>query len=448
MNREIPLAERMRPRDFDEIHGQDHIAGAGSSFRKLVESDSLRSVIFWGPPGSGKTTLARVIATKTSSLFTSLSAVSAGVKDVRKVIEAAGQARKLEGRGTILFLDEIHRFNKAQQDAFLPHIESGAITLIGATTENPSFEVITPLLSRSNVIIFKSLDEDAIRALLMDALEDSERGLGGTGVEVEKEVLDAISTWCDGDASRALNILETLAGVSTAGKDGVRPIDIELFKQVLDRKFVSYDKEGEEHFNTISALHKSMRNSDPDASIYWLGRMLEGGDDPLYVARRIVRFASEDIGMADPRALQIAMAAQQAVHFIGMPEGALALAEAAVYMATAPKSNALYSAYKQVQADIQQTRNEPVPLQIRNAPTRLMKSSGYGSGYKYAHDYPEAVTDLQCLPDSLKNRTYFKPTSRGFERTITERMEFLKQLRSELADKNKEKRGKTNEDED
>jgi putative ATPase len=428
-----PLAERMRPADFDEFVGQEDIVGENSSLRRLIERDQLRSVIFWGPPGSGKTTLARLIAEKTEAAFTALSAVSAGVKDVRQVIEAAQQRLDFEQRRTILFLDEIHRFNKAQQDAFLPHIEAGTIILIGATTENPSFEVNTPLLSRSTVVVFKPLDEASIREILLLAIEDNQRGLGKYKIEMEDDVYELLSDYCDGDARRALNTLETMVMTATQKKDGVIKLDQKSFRDSIGRKFVGHDRAGEEHFNTISALHKSMRNSDPDATLYWLGRMLEGGDDPLYVARRIVRFASEDVGMADPRALQVAMSAQQAVHFIGLPEGALALAEAAVYMATAPKSNALYVAYKEVQRDIQKTRNEPVPMQIRNAPTNLMKQVGYGSGYKYAHEYPEAVTDLQCLPDLLKNRKYFKPTSRGFERTIKERMAFLAKLRRDIA---------------
>ena len=429
-----PLAERMRPVSLDDFVGQESSVGPGSTLRKMIEADQISSIILWGPPGCGKTTLAKLLAHYTEANFISFSAVTSGVKDVRRIIEEAGNIRRLQGTRSILFVDELHRFNKSQQDAFLPAVEDGTIALVGATTENPSFEINTPLLSRSKVIVFQQLSNEEIIGIVNNALEDEERGLGEMDVSFDEGVLLRLAEYSDGDARVALNMLETVV-LTAEDKDGRRAIDMEHLENCLGRKFISYDKAGEEHFNLISALHKSMRNSDPDASMYWLGRMLESGEAPLYVARRIVRFASEDVGMADPKALQVAMAAQQAVHFLGMPEGNLALAQAAVYMATAPKSNALYAGYKEVQRDIQRTRDEPVPMQIRNAVTKLMKDVGYGQGYKYAHDYPEAATDLQCLPDSLKNRKYYKPSNRGFERNIQERMAFLKKLRKEFRNK-------------
>jgi putative ATPase len=441
---QTPLADRMRPRTLDEFVGQRRILGPGSSLRRLIDEDKLTSMIFWGPPGSGKTTLARIIAAVSSAIFVAFSAVTSGVKDVRRIIDGAGLLLRRDGRRTILFVDELHRFNKAQQDAFLPAVEDGTIVLIGATTENPSFEVNTPLLSRSRVIVFEPLSSDDIVAVLERALEDEERGLARLRLEMEEPLLRRIAEHSDGDARVALTILELTALSCRPGGDGVRRPTEELLGDVVGRKMLQYDRAGEEHYNVISALHKSMRNSDPDASLYWLGRMLEAGEDPLYVARRVVRFASEDVGLADPRALEVAVAAQQAVQFIGMPEGALALAEAVVYMATAPKSNALYTAYGKVREDILKTRNEPVPMQIRNPVTRLMRDVGYGEGYKYAHEYPEAVTDLQCLPDSLAGRRYYEPTHRGFEKTIRERIEFLERLRRQLKDKRKSG-GKTDE---
>jgi len=424
MEREAPLAARMRPRSFDEFVGQEHIVGEGRALRNTIEADQLVSIIFWGPPGSGKTTLAGIIASITKSHFSPISAVSAGVADLRRIVEEARDRRGQQGLRTILFIDEIHRFNKAQQDAVLPVVEDGTVTLIGATTENPSFEVIAPLLSRCRVFTLNALTDDQVRTIVERALADGERGLGKAGVVVEPEALEHLVVDSNGDARIALNALEMAAVATAADSEGKRVITLPTIEDALQRRALLYDKAGEQHYDIISALHKSLRGSDPDAGLYWLGRMLEAGEDPLYIARRLVRFASEDVGMADPQALVVAMAAQQAVHFIGMPEGNLALAEAVVYLATAPKSNSLYRAYSGVQKDVETTRNDPVPLHLRNPVTRLMKQIGYGKGYKYAHDYPDHYVEQQNLPDKLQGRRYYTPSDQGFEKEIRNRLRF------------------------
>ena len=456
-DRTTPLADRMRPRTLDEFVGQEHLIAPGKPLRAQIDRDDVGSLIFWGPPGTGKTTLAKIIARMTRADFIEFSAVLSGIKEIKQVMADAERARQY-GTRTIVFIDEIHRFNKAQQDAFLPHVEKGNIRLIGATTENPSFEIISALLSRSRVYVLNPLTEDQIVLLLRRALEDTERGLGTMQLSASDEVLGQIAAYSSGDARSAYNVLEVAAALAVnqtfqnqtphpaqrTGKepalsdrreskggapDSLRVITEEIVKDALQKRILLYDKAGEEHYNLISALHKSVRNSDADASLYWLGRMLEAGEDPLYIARRVVRMAVEDVGLAEPNALSLCMAARDAVDFIGMPEGNLALAQAVVYLALAPKSNALYTAYGDVQADVERTVAEPVPLHLRNAPTGLMKHLGYGKGYQYAHNVESKVADMQCLPDNLKDRRYYHPSTEGLEKRIRDRMEEIRKRR-------------------
>ena len=427
-----PLAARLRPRDLDEFVGQKHLLGEGKILRRLIEGDNIGSMIFWGPPGVGKTTLARIIAHRTKARFVDFSAVTSGIKEIKQVMEDAEKGRRF-GEKTILFVDEIHRFNKAQQDAFLPFVEKGSIILIGATTENPSFEVNGALLSRCKVFVLQALSEEDIMSLLRRAVSD-ERGFGALRVDISEDALKMIAVFANGDARSALSTLEmaVLNGEEESG--GVR-VTADTVEQCTSRKSLLYDKTGEEHYNIISALHKSMRNSDPDAAVYWLARMLEAGEDPLYVARRVIRFASEDVGLADPRALEIAVAAYQACHFLGMPECSVHLTQAVVYMSVAPKSNALYMAYESAKKDALTTLAEPVPLVIRNAPTKLMKELDYGKGYRYAHDYADKLTDMQCLPESLAGKTYYRPTEQGAEARIKARVEEIKRRKEQLKGK-------------
>ena len=429
-----PLAERMRPRNISEYIGQRHLLAEGCLLRHAIEEDKLFSMIFWGPPGSGKTTLARILANETKSKFVSFSAVLSGVKEIRAVIDEARELLERKKMKMILFVDEIHRFNKAQQDAFLPHVESGLITLIGATTENPSFEVIAPLLSRTRVLILKPFSEEDLLAIVEGALKDNQKGFGQISIKIDPDVLRYIVSLADGDARSALNNLEAIVSMVQNLPADKRVITPKFAQEALLKKTLLYDKDGEEHYNLISALHKSLRGSDPDAALYWLGRMIAAGEDPLYIARRMVRFASEDVGNADPQALIIAVAAQQAFHFIGLPEGELALAQAAVYLATAPKSNSLYVGYGKVKETINTKGYLPVPLHIRNAPTKLMKELDYGKDYKYAHDYADAYVPQEYLPEKIQGQIFYQPKEAGFEKTIKERINAWRQKKNNARD--------------
>ena len=423
-----PLAARLRPQNLEEYAGQTHLLGPGKVLRRLIESDQISSMIFWGPPGIGKTTLARIIANRTHSAFIDFSAVTSGIKEIRTVMQQAEQNRFC-GERTIVFVDEIHRFNKAQQDAFLPFVEKGSIILIGATTENPSFEINSALLSRCKVFVLQALKTEEVKFLLVRALSDS-RGFGGQDIRISEDLLEMIANFANGDARNALSTLEMVVLNGELDSRGTVTVTKETVEQCTSKKSLLYDKKGEEHYNLISALHKSMRNSDPDAAVYWLARMLEAGEDPLYVARRVTRFASEDVGLADPKALEIAVAAYQACHFIGMPECSVHLTQAVVYMALAPKSNALYVAYEEAKKDAIQQLAEPVPLVIRNGVTDLMKDLNYGKGYQYAHDTKEKLTDMQCLPDALLGREYYRPDGQGMEETYKERLEKIKEWKA------------------
>jgi putative ATPase len=428
-----PLADRMRPRTLDEIVGQSHLIGPGKVLRRSLEEGNLHSMILWGPPGTGKTTLALLLAQVAGARFVTFSAVLSGVKEIRQVMAEAGADRARRGRRTILFVDEIHRFNKAQQDAFLPHVERGDLVLVGATTENPSFEVNAALLSRCRVYVLQPLGEDDLVGILERALADRERGLGDAGVAADADALRLITRLAGGDARNALNILELAVNLEATRPGAGRRLTEGAIREAVQKKALLYDKSGEEHYNLISALHKSLRDSDPDGALYWLGRMLDAGEDPLYIARRLVRFASEDVGNADPGALRLALDAKDAYHFLGTPEGELALAQAACYLALAPKSNAVYTAWNEVHEDIREKPAEPVPLHLRNAPTGLMANLGYGRDYQYAHDAPDAVVDQEHLPEALRGRTYYRPTERGLEKDLAARLREWREQRAKAA---------------
>jgi putative ATPase len=424
-----PLSERMRPRTLDDVVGQETLLGPGRPLRQALDRGLLHSLVLWGPPGTGKTTLARLMATVAGVDFVAFSAVTSGIKEIKEVIAAAESRRRVTGRRTVLFIDEIHRFNKAQQDAFLPHVEAGTVVLIGATTENPSFEVNSALLSRARVYVLEPLTTASLVTILRRACTDGEHGLGDLDVDADDDALAALATHANGDARVALNVLEQAVGLLPVAADGRRRLDMAALQGLVERRALRYDKSGDEHFNLVSALHKSVRNSDADAAVYWLARMLESGEDPMYLARRFVRMASEDIGHADPRALEMALAVKEAVHFLGMPECNAALAQCAIYLSAAPKSNAVYLAYGAAARDALTDEASPVPLHLRNAPTKLMKGLDYGKGYKYAHDEPEGVADMSCLPPHLEGRRYYQPTDRGIEARIKDALERARKIR-------------------
>jgi len=421
--KDAPLAARLRPRTLDEYVGQEHLLGPGRVLRKVIESDQLPSLILWGPPGSGKTTLAHIIAAQTKCYFESLSAVTAGVADLRRVMESSRERLALSGQRTILFVDEIHRFSKSQQDVILPHVEDGTITFIGATTENPSFEVIAPLLSRSRVYTLQQLTDEQVRSIVDLALSDEERGLGTLNVVVEPEAMEMLVGISNGDARTTLNSLELAAHATTPDTEGVRTVSLATVEDTLQQRALMYDKDGDQHYDVISAFIKSIRGSDPDAAVYWLVRMLEAGEDPMFIARRIIISAAEDIGMAKPEALAVAVAAQQAVHFVGLPEGAIPLAEAVVYLATAPKSNSAYAALNKAREDVRKYGNAPVPMHLRNPVTGLMKKQGYGEGYKYSHDHPDHFAAMENLPERLQGQQYYVPSGQGYEQEVAQRIQ-------------------------